>query len=658
MLNEPRVSISLAIAVAVGILDTGTAALLNGSDMTALGQRAPGFLVVVLLAVMPGLVLRHGWGKAAGASCLAGIFLAIPGLLNALGLFGYPAGHGPVTRAVFLCLAACLALCVSIAWGARAWLSGREDFLRRLLMCLPWISLVVVLLFWLASSRAASLLPAVTGRRFPPIILAAAILAGVVAFRISGEKTYILTRASLVCAIGLSAWSLLIPRIFRVHEAGSGGRHVVRHVVLITFDTLREDAMASGQLSAFRELASESIVYTQALSPANWTMPSLVSIHTGVPAEVHGFNPEKGVTSEGEVFSYVTLAERLRAAGYATAAFVGNPTVNPSYPALKGFDTAALCPQDASFTAPIERFVAGGTSRPLLPQSVTAREETDDCLAWLRGHEASDFFLWIHFFGPHAPWNPPDEFCPPPLRELRGSKETDVVMNPGRREDFRALYDGEVKELDLQLGRLVAEMRRLDIWKSALVIVTSDHGEEFLEHGGSGHGDNLYEEQLRVPLFIKSPGTRSRGRCNALVETDRIPATVAEVGGLEPPALPGPWGRSLLEEFRDEGARTEDILVSAGSGAGRDRRAVRVGSLKLIDSNGTGARRVYDLQQDPGERYPLRADLDGRLSRIRSAEMKLNEMLIRLRALGKPAVGQSGNSPGLVRQLRALGYLQ
>lgn len=244
-------------------------------------------------------------------------------------------------------------------------------------------------------------------------------------------------------------------------------------VVLVVVDTLRADRLGiHGQdrptTPALDAFARKSRVYEQARATSSWTLPSLASLFTGRPPRDHGVGRWEVRFSD----ALPTLAEVFQQGGYTTAAVVAHHALLPEFGFDRGFatyDTSALA--------------AGAPS-----QASTAPLVAERALELLDRLGSQPFFLWLHFFDPHAEYQS-HEGCP-----WTGSASD--------------RYDCEVQWVDRHLAPVLERLDRPDLASRTVVAFTADHGEEFLDHRGTGHGHSLYEELVRVPLVVRIPWER------------------------------------------------------------------------------------------------------------------------------------------------------
>ncbi len=375
--------------------------------------------------------------------------------------------------------------------------------------------------------------------------------------------------------------------------AACSGPPSIENVVLISIDTLRPDHV--GLYGAERdvtpvldELGTHGVVFDQALAQAPWTIPSHATMLTSQYPSALGVGPyaDPGRLSEAAV----TLAEVFREHGFATAAITGG-YVSRQLGFDQGFD---------SFRETL--------ATPAMSYAVTYAEE------WLdRRDTARPFFLFLHTFEVHQ-YRPPESFRELWVRPYQGplSELENVpafVQSPANQarvreigaEDWRYLrdlYDACLASVDSEIGRLLEVLQARGLRETTLLVVTSDHGEEFGEHGGSGHGYTLYDENLRVPLLLSHASLPALRVAEQVRLLDLAP-TIAELAGLPIPEL---WqGTSLLPLL---GGASLSLPAFAEHGH-RPMKAVRAAGAKyVVDARGP-RRLFFDLARDPAEQENL-----------------------------------------------------
>jgi len=367
------------------------------------------------------------------------------------------------------------------------------------------------------------------------------------------------------------------------------------NAIIYLIDALRADHLGcygydraiSPAIDAFAE---EAILFENAIAQSSWTKASVASVFTGLWPAQHGAvrHPHKLSAAA------LTLPEILRAAGYHTAAFVANPNVTDRFGFDQGFD---------EFTY-------------LLRESHNPSHQMNAAVVeWLEKRSASrPFFLYIHNVDPHDPYAPPGAYrrqVAPEVPEgfarevsrifrelLRGRRQ----LTPEILAHLEALYDADVATNDHAFGTFLDHLKEKGLYRDALILLLSDHGEEFNEHRHLRHGRSLHGESLRVPLILKLPaGGRGRRVEEAVQHIDILPTLVTYLG-LEVPA--DLRGRDLLAATALEPVPIFSYLHLDGPA----RLSVRDGRWKLIlryDGDRFYRPRLYDLVSDPAEQHNL-----------------------------------------------------
>jgi arylsulfatase A-like enzyme len=411
----------------------------------------------------------------------------------------------------------------------------------------------------------------------------------------------------------------------------------LRNVILISVDTLRADHLGayghprptSPNLDAF---AAAGVVFEDVSSTSPWTLPAHTSLFTGRYLRGHGVHTE-GHRLPDDV---PTLAAILKERGFATGAVVNTLFLSPRFGVARGFDHYGVIESDQS------------------PEGA-ARRVTDAAIAWLEDR-SEPFFLFVHHFDVHSDYRslPQHErrFAPEPgrfdgrtiqlLLAIRGDKPIDAADAL----HLAKLYDAGIFQLDAELARFFAWLRERGRLEDTLVIVTSDHGEEFLEHGGLLHGSTHYQELLRVPLLLGGAGVPAGVRIAAPVSTVDVAPTVLSLLGV--PAPPGVDGIDLSPLWRGEDADPGRALMAEA--ASPVLRTVRRGRHKLIIRAENGDRELYDLSEDPGESRDLAS------TQTELADSLAAEAVGLARAAREPEPAAE-LTPEQKAHLRSLGYL-
>lgn len=441
-------------------------------------------------------------------------------------------------------------------------------------------------------------------------------------------------------------------------------------VVLIVIDTLRADHLGCygyGRATSPRldALAGGGVRFTNARATSSWTAASVGSILTARYPAVHGVETSTSVLNE----RIPTLAEAFQTAGYATAAFSANPVfVSPVMGFARGFDRFDIVHgPSATRDSPLEIIPIDPQFKQFV-QVARADRMTDAALAWLdaRGTTSSPFFLYVHYLDPHADYFPPPEYAErfgvDPKARLAGVAQRPVLRSfraPKSAEDLATLvglYDAEIAFTDVHVGRLVDEVARR-LTHPFVVVVTADHGEEFGDHGGLGHGITLWEEQLQVPLILFGSGVTAGQTIDVPFSLVGIWSLLSELTGVQPPP---DSDASPVPLLRDRGPVAghpifADLERPSPGLEHLHGRAAIDGTWKLIVSS-AGEAHLYDLADDPREQHevdPSQGERRESLKRVLGARDR-HAMEMRDRA----APGASEISAERREQLEALGYLQ
>ena len=501
---------------------------------------------------------------------------------------------------------------------------------------------------------------------------------------------------------------------------GCAKRKPPTNVLLIVVDTMRADRLGrAGLTPELDELAAESLVFTRAQSPRAKTTPAVASLLTGLYPHDHGVR-DLTMPLDRDV---PVVAEAFKTGGYRTGAIVGNYVLRDELSGLaRGFDVWVEDLPDAGGVPPSDvalRRASSITDGALcaLGLGPPAADGAGPERPLVRGE--GPWFLWLHYMDPHGLYDPPEPYRsqalatswngaaiervpPPPAAPREGPATrqwlaqynvpaeallTDGGVDAGR---VRALYDGEVRYVDAELGRLMDELRAAGLLENTLVVVCADHGESLGEHDyWFEHGRYAYEATCRVPLLVRfpdgfedrpEPGRRESDIALAdlfptLIDVLRLPR-MRYAGG----DFSGVRGRSramaLMEDRGSDEAVFSEKVERAEKARAVQSKAARIGDWKLIrrythlvDPGAGGDRRLvvlseelYDLEADPAEtrnliqmppaRAPL-AKLESELLEFSKADRHFAE-LARMLQERREELGR--DDPETLRALRALGY--
>jgi arylsulfatase A-like enzyme len=476
------------------------------------------------------------------------------------------------------------------------------------------------------------------------------------------------------------------------------------NILLIVLDTVRADHLdlfgyRRETMPNLRRFALEQAQFhTRTFSTGSWTLPSHASMFTGLYPSAHGGHYPFVSDAKPEYLAYsirsdaTTLAEFLGRAGYQTAGIAANFGMLSQFGFERGFQQYTAAPGAAFFAPRLlwlyrahwREWSPGEFLQRALPAGLQARSrmfsvrEPDyrraweiDTLArqWLRRHGSRPFFLFLNFMDAHDPYLPPAEdderfVKRPPGEEWLGFPTTrffaamrgEAKFSAEEIEFMQGQYDAGLVSLDRELGRLLDDLKRGGYFDNTLLLITSDHGEAFFEHGFPEHGSSLYQPEIDSFLVIKAPPSVGPIQASPRMQSvDLFPTIAALLHQPLPALLQGSaWGNgrdyALSEMFcKSCGAETTSAFAWPEA-LRRDLVAVTIGDYKLIRST-SGPDEVYDLSADPGERQPLRDPDPAFLRRAEEVIAERNKGLVK-------GLTEHPQDRKLIEKLRSLGYVQ
>jgi arylsulfatase A-like enzyme/thioredoxin-like negative regulator of GroEL len=407
------------------------------------------------------------------------------------------------------------------------------------------------------------------------------------------------------------------------------------NVILITLDTTRADRMGflgskRGLTRHLDALARESVVFTHAYSQVPLTTASHATILTGTYPQFHQVNDFAVPLAEDLPYApYI-----FRGNGYYTAAFVGSLVLDPETRSAPGFERG------------FDTYDAGFHRRRQDEDRYHSIERRGDevvahALPWLNAHKKGPFFIWVHLYDAHDPYDPPEPF------------KTKYAAEP---------YDGEIAYVDSAVGKLLDQLRALGLYDGSLIAVMADHGEALGQHGETTHGIFLYDETIHVPLLFKLPREQSAGsRVDTRAGLVDVLPTILQSVGIDTPAQV--QGESLLSLLQTPGSKS----AAMNKPMSQDRpaysesdyphrtfgwsslRSLRTGKYLFVEAP---TKELYDQSADPNAERNLAAastavadTLDAQLEAFRQKTSTTKEA---------PKVVAD---PGLQERLNALGYV-
>ncbi len=399
------------------------------------------------------------------------------------------------------------------------------------------------------------------------------------------------------------------------------------NVILITMDTLRADhvgcygatQVATPTLDA---LCGDGIVFDHAISQVPLTWPSHAAILTGTYPFQNGVQDFTGQPLSPQ---FRTVAQGFKQQGYATGAVVSAFVLDRSWGLGRGFDF-----YDDAFSA--ETFM----KKDIGLVDRRAGESVSHAIAWLQRTTRRPFFLWLHLYDPHSPYDPPEPY----------------------RSQYRDhLYDGEIAYADHELGRLITWLKRNQLYERSLIVFLSDHGESLGEHGENEHGFFIYNSTVRIPLIVKpaaKTASRSRfrlGHIDRPVETIAVAPTLFHSAGVKDSIEKQFQERGLLDSAPEsEKEAYSETFYPFSSFGWSPLHALETGRYHYIDAPQP---ELYDLISDPEEKNNIVSQQTATAAVLKD---KLQQRLKEHPFIGADG-GNAGLSPDALDKLRALGYV-
>lgn len=430
-------------------------------------------------------------------------------------------------------------------------------------------------------------------------------------------------------------------------SACGGGTPAAPNVLFIVADTLRADRLGcygsdAGLTPYLDQLAAQGLRFSDASSHAPWTLPSIASMLTSLHPAEHGAGGRLGGFKLMDP-GVTTLPAVFKARGWRTHAIANVAFLGEDFGTTRDFETLDIVAPKSN----LEMRVAWAT--------------TQAALDWLDKRGERPFFLFVHYFDPHAVYAPPSPFRE---RFAPGVDESFVFGTRQQMMDLRAgrlnvpegvirraerLYNGEVAYMDAQIGRLLDGLNARGLDESTVVLMTADHGEEFLDHGGYEHGHTLYRELIHVPLILRYPGRISPGVNTMSVAHVDLAPTLCELADIAPPEQF--LGRSLLASPTGASDSEPRPILAHGNMWGEPLTSWRKGRYELIVGAG-GREELYDLESDPRQERDLAQEMPERVTELR---LGLDRVQLALEALHR---GQTLDlAPEVLESLKEFGYV-
>jgi arylsulfatase A-like enzyme len=424
-------------------------------------------------------------------------------------------------------------------------------------------------------------------------------------------------------------------------------------ILLVTIDALRADHLSSYGYerltsTAIDGFARDAVRFDNAIAQAPYTKASVASIMTGLypsshktvtasvpfPETMTGHPVTAPIVTDILPAAVTTLAEGLHEAGYRTLGYTANPFLSEAFGFAQGFDLFRFYP--GPDFAGAERLVADALDAVHLVKPTVP------------------LFVWVHLMEPHSPYTPPPwttgrfEATMGAPQPIADNVPIPAWLLPGAPHDRRlyvAAYDDEIAAADIAFDTLLRGFCDGRSSRAHAIVVTADHGEQFLDHGGWEHGSNLNDELIRVPLVIKGPTLKPRVIHAQVQLVDIFPTLLEFAGGTVPPIA----GHSLLDVARGVSAPSPALSEIVGS-----QYALRDQGLKLIDFD-DGRVQLFDLDRDPSEHRDIASRNASEVRRMRGV---LNRMLQQALQMGRTIHDERVPvDPVVIERLRSLGYV-
>jgi arylsulfatase A-like enzyme len=454
------------------------------------------------------------------------------------------------------------------------------------------------------------------------------------------------------------------------------------NLVLISLDTLRADRLGclggpSDNTPVLDALARQGALFEAAASTAPYTLPAHGTMLTGLYPTVHGAVDQRSALGAPAPEDLPLLARLLHAQGYATAAFTGGGYLAPDYGFASGFERygvhdpiLAEAALPAALPEPADLRSQTADERRALVHAAAARAARVPAIeSWIAAHADRPFFLFVHTFATHNYWPPPEDYArvvaPRTRSQLSYGRELWAwrtaaagkaeVLSPEDHEHLGLLYDATIQHADREVGRLLGALAAAGLDGRTVVCVTSDHGEEFGEHGIYGHSRSLYESLLHVPLLIRGPDVATQRVAEPFSLVDLAPTLLDLLGLARDPRMQGSAWRLGAGGEGGGGGRPASAIFGEVANKNAYQDALRAGPYKLVAERGGARRELYDLTADPDEQRDLareRAGLAGELGqRLDDVRAALDELR---RGLGSGA--PAAVSTETLQALQDLGY--
>jgi len=422
-----------------------------------------------------------------------------------------------------------------------------------------------------------------------------------------------------------------------------------KNVVFIIVDTLStEDLGAYGNTNSpspiIDKLAREGVLFKKAYSTSSWTKPSIASLFTGLMPSVHGVTSIDDILKEEEF----TLADAFKSKGFKTAAFVSHTLISPQMGYAQGFDVYDTIPFKGN-----------------VHDVISSAKVTDMANDWLKKNHKDPFFLFLHYFDPHNNYHHHKKFdrtsnYKGSLKSSADIRELRKLIPTMTKEDqafLKGLYQEEIAFTDSQIGRFLENIENFGLSKDTLIVLTADHGEEFLEHGEIGHSRTLYNELIHIPFILKLPSKFKPSIVNDPISSMDIFPTLLSF--LKIPIDSAVKAASLALTLTHGMPIKKQDIVSEVDFKSSHIKAYKISvirdNLKAILDKPSNTFELYDLEKDPQE-------LDNIALKNPELLLTISPLILDYKdkvqtSLPTTKKTRKERTPDEVEQLKSLGYL-
>jgi arylsulfatase A-like enzyme len=420
------------------------------------------------------------------------------------------------------------------------------------------------------------------------------------------------------------------------------------NVILISIDSLRADHLGSygyrkDTSPNIDRFSQDAVLFTRCMVQGTSTLISHASLFTSLIPSHHGasFTQKYGLSEDTQ-----TIASIMKENGYATVSFNEGGQLSAKFGMDQGFDVYDSGPEKRNIT------------------DLCFSRIVDKGISWLEQNPEKKYFMFLHTYGIHHPYTPTQEYLDRIAPGYKGPLGTSVsvdliykafrgemILEDEEKENIVLAYDAEIRRMDDAFGVLIDFLKKTGLYDNTIIVLTSDHGEEFDDHGKIGmHAHTLFNELLNVPLIIKLPGSRSGGKVlDPLVASIDISPTLLDLVDL--PGFPISDGISLSAAISGEEQASGRFLISQRDHPDEyaDPRywAIVSDKWKLYDD------RLYDLENDPGER----TDVSGQHRELKES-LAMTALKFMSEKPGEHQKARSEMDEELIKRLKSLGYIK